>query len=76
MFCVSIERYARTAYEVATIIAMQCTNDLLSLQQYMFNFCSIAGTVADLFYIVFYYDLLNYMLYGHTNSMSMVQPGN
>ena len=49
---------------------MQCTNDLLSLQQqYMFNVCSIAGTVADLFYIVCYYYLLNYMLYGHTNSM-------
>ena len=41
----------------------------------MFNVCSIAGTVADLFYIVYYYYLLNYMLYGHTNSMSMVQPG-
>ena len=50
-------------------------NDLLSLQQYMFNDCSIAGTVTDLFYIVYYYYLLNYMLYGHTNSMSMVQPG-
>ena len=58
-------------------INKKCTNDLLSLQQYnMFNVFSIAGTVvADLFYTVYYYYLLNYMLYGHTNSMSMVQPG-
>ena len=42
--------------------AVQCTNDLLSLQQYMFNVCSIAGTLADLFNIVYYYYLLNYML--------------
>ena len=41
----------------------------------MFNVCSIAGTVADLFYIVYYYYLRNYMWYGHTNRMSMVQPG-
>ena len=50
-----------------TLIAMQCTNDLLSQQQYMFNICSIAGTVADLLYIVYYYNLLHYMLYGLTN---------
>ena len=45
------------------LIAMQCTNDLLiSRQQYMFNVCSIAGTVVtDLFYIVYCYYLINYM---------------
>ena len=43
-------------YTLRLLIAMQCTNDLLSLQQYMFNVCSIVGTVvADLFYIVYYY---------------------
>ena len=52
-----------------TLIAMQCTSALLSLQQYILTVCSIAGTVPDLFYVVYYYYLLfNYMLYGHTNN--------
>ena len=41
-----IIRGQRNFVTLTLLIAMQCTNDLLSLEQRTFNVCSIAGTVC------------------------------